>query len=378
MEPHLRLSPGQQRLTPEQGAEVRRFALERAQAHLSTEPVNEQEAEAFLRDAYQVAGLPPPTRIHWLDGPVQLVALFIPPNVWESIWYHVEDSVLDSVRHSIWDSSQGSVLASVLASVWTNVEASIEARLRDSLRDSIRHLVRHSIEAGVWTSVGTHVEANVRDSVWTSVVASVGDVIRDSIRAYYEAPRLAFYHFFDVYLTPNELHALAHFNELVSGYWLGKEVAVLVRRPHILSRDTAGRLHSATGKCLEYRDGWGFYAWHGIQVPEQVIMTPEALTREDFLNEPNVEMRRIIQERMGGRFVSELDGKVLDKGPRGTLYEVALPGDPERIARYVRVQDASTPREYFLRVPPTVRTAAEAVAWSFRLSVEAYDPAHET
>ena len=50
----------------------------------------------------------------------------------------------------------------------------------------------------------------------------------------------------------------------------------------------------------------------------------------------------------------------------------------ERVARYVQVQDASTPRQYFLRVPPTIQTAAEAVAWSFGLSVEDYGPAQET
>lgn len=60
------------------------------------------------------------------------------------------------------------------------------------------------------------------------------------------------------------------------------------------------------------------------------------------------------------------------------LYEVELPGDPERVARYVQVQDASTPHQYYLRVPPTIQTAAEAVAWSFGLSVEAYHPAQET
>ena len=85
-----------------------------------------------------------------------------------------------------------------------------------------------------------------------------------------------------------------------------------------------GRLHSATGQCMEYRDGWGFYAWHGVRVPERVILAPEQLTREDFLQEPNVEVRRVMQERMGERFVRELGGQVIDTGPRGTLYEVAL------------------------------------------------------
>ena len=121
------------------------------------------------------------------------------------------------------------------------------------------------------------------------------------------------------------------------------------------------------------------YAWHGVLVPEEVILAPEMLTRADFLNEQNVEVRRAIQERMGQRFVPELDGQVIDSSEHGTLYEVRLPeDDPEEVARYVQVQDASTERQYFLRVPPTIQTAAEAVAWSFGLSVEDYHPADQT
>jgi hypothetical protein len=203
-------------------------------------------------------------------------------------------------------------------------------------------------------------------------------VQRDSARAYDNAPRLACYRFFDAYLAPNALHALAHFNELVSGYWLGNEVALIVRRPKGLTRDAQGRLHHATGTCMEYHDGWGFYAWHGVSVPEKIIVEPEALTREDFLSEENIEVRRAMMECMGDRFVPNMGGYVIDEGPRGQLYQVDLAGDPERVARYVCVQDASTPRQYFLRVPPRIKTAAEAVAWSFGLSGEDYHPAQET
>jgi hypothetical protein len=202
--------------------------------------------------------------------------------------------------------------------------------------------------------------------------------VRASVTAYDVAAWLAFYHFFAVYLAPNPLHALARFNERVSGYWLGRETALIVRRPRILTCDARGRLHSTTGRAMEYHDGWGFYAWHGVRVPEQVILAPERLSREDFLNERNVEVRRVIQERMGERFVSELGGVVLDSVPRGTLYEVVLPDEPEGVARYVQVQDAFTDRQYVLRVPPSIQTAAEAVAWSFQLLNEEYRPEHET
>ena len=291
LDPILRLHPGQEALTPAQEAEAQRFADECIRTQLSTDPVDEPQTVALLRQAYQVAGLEPPKQIIWLDGPLQFVTETAPQSVWGS----------------------------------------------------------------------------VEDSVWASV------------RAYHETPWLAVYHFFAEYLAPNDLQALAHFNERVSGHRLGRAVALLVRRPTALCRDAAGRLHSATGKCLEYRDGWGCYAWHGVRVPERVILAPETLTRDDFLNERDVEVRRAIQERMGDRFVSELGGVVLDSGPRGTLYEVRLPAaDPERVARYVQVQDVSTERRYVLRVPPSIQTATEAVAWSFALSAEEYAPKQET
>ena len=70
-----------------------------------------------------------------------------------------------------------------------------------------------------------------------------------------------------------------------------------------------------------------------------------------------------------------------DRTQARELFErlAALPADdPERVARYVQVQDASTPRQYFLRVPPTVTTADEAVAWTWGMSTEQYRPSRET
>jgi hypothetical protein len=39
---------------------------------LSTEPVDDEAALAWLRQAYTVAGPAPPQRNHWLDGPSRL------------------------------------------------------------------------------------------------------------------------------------------------------------------------------------------------------------------------------------------------------------------------------------------------------------------
>ncbi|HEY1387987.1 MAG TPA: hypothetical protein VGF38_05540 [Ktedonobacterales bacterium] len=254
--------------------------------------------------------------------------------------------------------------------------------LGQRVKESMWAIVGQSVWANVWFSMYRSVSEDAEEHMGDRkrrLWASVREGVLFSVRAYEDAWMLAYYRFFDVYLAPNALHALTCFNELVSGYWLASNDAVIVRRPAVLTRDADGRLHSATGKCVEYRDGWGFYAWHGVRVPERVIHAPETLTREDFLGENDVEVRRVIQERMGDRFVSTLGGQVIDVGPRGTLYEVRLlEDDPEGVARYVQLQDASTARQYFLRVPSTIQTAEEAVAWSFQLTVEEYRPAQET
>jgi hypothetical protein len=389
---HLRIQPGQQTLTPAQEAEARRFAEERIAAQLSTEPVDESEAERLLRQAYEVAGLRSPQHIFWLDGPLQLVVVRAPQYERASMEALVGAGVYDRVRAKVRASVPGNVYKSLqrmsmFPSVHTRVHNSVSASVHKSVGKNVLDSVYTSVFVSVYTSIHTSIHTSVDTSVYNRVIGSVRYSlpisihysVRDSVWASYTAHEFAFFHFFDVYLAPHALHALAHFIELVSGYWLGQEVALLVRRPTVLARDSAGRLHSPSGKCLAYPDGWGFYAWHGLRVPERVIRKPERLTREDFFKEPNVEVRRVIQERMGSRFVSELGGQVIDTGARGTLYEVRLPeGDPEGVARYVQVQDASTPRQYVLRVPPTIQTAAEAVAWSFQVGLEDYHPAQET
>lgn len=394
MEAPLRLHRGQHRLTPEQEAAVERFTEAYLHRLLSTEPADETAAAALLGQAYAVAGLAAPRHIKWVDGPSQLIAIWTPEGFWDGV--HREPVI----RASFWET----IDASALESVWKLVSAGVKQRVEASIRGCFHHSLKgrawnrdnvyNRVTFRVWSSASNSARSNIAEQVWNHledrVVANtwgsedrlwrhrVRQSGEASICVYRDRPDLACSAFFDAYLAPNDLHALAQFHALVSGYWLGQEVAIIVRRPHLLALDEAGRLHSTTGPAIAYHDGWGFYAWHGVEVPENVILAPEALTRQDFLGESNIEVRRVIQERMGQRFVWELEGTYIDGGPLGVLYEVELPGDPERVARYVHVQDASTPHQYYLRVPPTIQTVAEAIAWSFNMTVEEYRPAQET
>ena len=59
------------------------------------------------------------------------------------------------------------------------------------------------------------------------------------------------------------------------------------------------------------------------------------------------------------------------------LYRIHLGKSVEDI-QIVKVKDSSTDKYYILRVPLTVSTCNEAIAWTFGLSGDEYDPAKET
>jgi hypothetical protein len=390
----------QRPITPASAADADRFTAECIHTYLSTESVDEEETEALLRRAYSAVNLEEPAHIHWLDGPLELVAVLGR----EDHLISVDDDYRDRVPHCVWDDIL--LEQQELALMGPEGPSSLDYRIRRAAHDEeqfVNTLLRTgALQSGdwdIWSQVARPVRQVVRDAVGDGVWHAVGDAsnlfvperIRDSdwdasdytlwhsICAYDAAITMAMTRFYGEHVRPNAARALTRFNERVSGYWLGKALALLVRKPIVLSRDERDRLHGATGHCVRYADGWGLWAWHGVRVPAWVIERPvEEWTRADFFNEPNIEVRRVIQERMGERFVWEIGARFVDGGRRGTLYEVDLPGDPDRVARYLLVADPSTGRDYYLRIPPSVQTAEEAAAWTFGLTAAEYQPARET
>ena len=155
------------------------------------------------------------------------------------------------------------------------------------------------------------------------------------------------------------------------GWWRPFEnVVILTERPLEIRRDEEHRLHCEDGPAVAYKDGFNLYAWHGVRVNKNTIMHPEDITTDQILKEENQEIRRVMLERYGWvKVLDELGAKIVHQDGYGILYETTrlrdfLVGD-DPTAKFVRVVDPSTNREYALRVPPTINTAKEAVAWTF-------------
>ena len=156
--------------------------------------------------------------------------------------------------------------------------------------------------------------------------------------------------------------------------------------------DEQNRFHSEIGPAIWWKGEKEFYFWHGVSVSEKIIMHPEKLTKKDWMDEKNIEVRRCIQEKLGDRFVKLMKGKKIHKDKWGTLYEIDLKDDPDKVALYVHVKDSSTKREYYLRCDtrlrpmlpdgsfgePQTMTAHNAVASTYGLRGEDYKPVQQT
>ncbi len=177
-----------------------------------------------------------------------------------------------------------------------------------------------------------------------------------------------------------------------AGLWLffvTEREVIAVPRPSILIEDD--RLHCATGPAVSWPDGARYWFWRGVQVPGLVVERPSEITVGMIDRESNVEVRRVMIEQFAGgkdrgggpgAFLHASGAKRLDHDERfGTLWRREIVDD-EPLVMVEVVNSSPEPdgswRRYWLRVPPDVCTAHEAVAWSFGASIDEYRPMVET
>ena len=175
------------------------------------------------------------------------------------------------------------------------------------------------------------------------------------------------------YLFVEAMELFLQLKEAGMGYFAEKDGILYVCPNPIIRLDEKLQYHCETGPSIHWENGLELWYIHGVAVNEKIVKTPEKLTKKDWLNEKNMEVKRIIQDRMPD-FPQTIGGKSVKTDALGELLQVDLENDPEKTARYVKMKDTSTDRIYYLRVPPKIKTPTEGIAWSFGMKAEKYKP----
>lgn len=306
----------------------------------STKPMDTDEREATIaavNGMYSAAGLPTPKHIVFVPSPLA-----------------------------------GNVAAGFAAAIWWLFENS-KSPTRDATRDAT--------EAATWDAT---------EDKWVSELASViggnnshflvecaKKAINMADGGNHWAQYVSFLSFFR-HIAKLDLPAYENFQhyetaaEHSSWRWMHSKFCIISDRPEILKWDDRHRPHCADGPSHRWRDGWEVYHWHGVRVPRQVVMSAETITTTQVDAESNQEIKRVMIERMGAeRYVRDGGAREAHRDETGILWKRAEEWAAVEVVNGSKEPDGSR-KTYFLQVPPEMRTATEAVAWTYGLTEMEY------
>jgi hypothetical protein len=336
---------------------------------LAAGPADRGLAEAAVVSLYGAAGRATP-EVRWCESPLALVrAAFELPG--------------DDVAAEVVYRRHRRELAAVAG------RTTKRYRLRSHLLAELQDFRARRIAESLWDAVFDVLKACGERHVWDATRGSVWDYfsyddidVRETVQPELLGSLALTWFVETQWRFPGRGPAVCDLVRSCGGFVLHDDLALLSERHGFLRRDGHGRLHGEGGPAVAWPDGFAVHAWHGVRVPADVIERPEDLDPFDVVVEPNVEIRRVMIELLGyERLVDGLRLSPSAEDSAGRLWRVEQPRDEPIVL--VEVEN-STPesdgsrKRYFLRVPPELNTARDAVAWTFDTSAEDYGPLVET
>jgi hypothetical protein len=352
-------------------------------AHLSCESADRETAEEGVQLAYQAAGLPPPQRIVWCGGPLEIAARLATASLTDPIGANVKAQIFDQVQSRVGTFAEvfwkEVVVAATQLTSDPRIGAAVEGYNRcKTVSAAVNRIVRNA--------------ANDR-------------ILRPSVRARHALLRLRGlprllprWGFEEVAVGPHDLASLGVYEYLhdvldwqeptqaMRGLWKiarsagwivpHEQVCWISERPRILETDANGHLHAGDGPALQYRDGWSAYAWKGVKVPAWTIEHPERITLSTVADTFEPVLRNCMIEIMTPeRFIRSGGASQVAEDETGRLWRKLWAYRGVTVGSWTAVEvvdgtsgpDGSAKR-YFLRVPSRMGTAREAVAWTYGLS----------
>jgi hypothetical protein len=113
--------------------------------------------------------------------------------------------------------------------------------------------------------------------------------------------------------------------------------------------------------------GHGFILrWRGVQISDRLAFESQSLSGQDIFNTENVELRRVLIERLGYEtFLQQVGGIIRhqDRDAGGERQLICVPFEDDEPLMLLKVTCPSTGHTHVLRVPPYMRSCHQAAAW---------------
>src|SRR3990167_8886866 len=298
---------------------------------LDTSPCDRVKAERFLYVLYKEAKQRPIRCVVWLESPFAgvMAAMLI-------------GATIEALRKYIPEIKFNSAVDSA-------VDSAVRSAVDSAVHSAVGSAFRSAVDSAVDSAVGSAGYAYLGGSFWAGWPAYMEYMeevlgVQIGIGKTWKA------------LAPN------------IGYWWALDgIVVATDRPKAIHLDDQGQLHNENRMAIEYRDGMGLYAIHGVQpIPDWVILAPEAITADKIAVEKNMEIQRIMIERMGhdrylietGAAIMHTDTIPIGGGVNGHINRALL--KDKNGLQFLCGHGGSTERVYYMSVSPRAKTCGAA------------------
>jgi hypothetical protein len=337
----------------ELGRRAEEILQEWRQVATCTEPADRETTERAIVRLYEGLGLSPP-RFVWAKSPYE--ALLHLCGIMES--YKPRRRLLGyrfdrlSWRSYGYDNEHFGRLFQDLNRLVRSSVVLLERALEDDLREKL------GVQKWEWFI----------DTCLNTFASSQG--IGEYCKGQYEVEWIAPWRFALCYLGTEgpplheawELECWSSLTRSCGWWWPLWRVVVVSDRPCQLHLKE-GRLHRDGGPAVQFRDGWGLWALHGVQVPREIAETPwKELDPRRLVQERNAEVRREMVRKIGiERVCQGLDARCVDRQGEYELLLLDL-GDGQR-RPYLKMRNPSIGVYHIEGVPPDIERVAQALAW---------------
>lgn len=347
---------------------------------IARRPGNESTAKTVVMQVYRTFGVPVP-RVVTAESPFSAIAL---------MKHQPHDTWLDpgwaKCRNLLWQELLSQLSTAVNKELWSHFVGLSSSGCWGWLVNEISHQLRHETAANEFD-----ISKIIRIEEMTAWAAQL-DFCQSVLGCT---------------LDPDLWELLSQ--SVIHCYWVlaTDDLCVVCDRPRAQRYDERGLPHAIGQPAIEFANGTGVYAYHGIRLPEAYGKVPVSEWRSHWIiDEPNAELRRILIQEIGyARICEELDTTIIDSWEGYNLLcldtlqqvhppvimrfapfspdeletfaadnglaietdefglpQLVRPGSTEPI-HILSMTCPSTGSTHVMRVPPTVQTARDAIRW---------------
>lgn len=302
------------------------------QLALSTGSIDRDKAKQAIKTAYRLISTNNPDVASCWNPDVEPELLTLTVEIWNDLRLDLSRQLRDQLTPSVW--------------------ATLVSQLTDALRQDLAPT--RSALFDVWDRIWRWQSPNNRPiSDMMSVWALEGVVLDFCISA------------LNCTHNPQKWEVFQELSHCCGWIIPTEEGYRVCDRAYQLRVDADNLPHAIGEPALEFDNGFGLYAYHGVPLPAKYGQVhPSQWRPEWILEERNAELRRILMHEIGAaRMYEELQTVEIDRWQDYSLLQVNNLSSQKEPVLLLKMQCPSTGHLHILRVPPSQKTARAAIQW---------------